>query len=61
MNPRYLGDGVYALWDGFGVWLHVGSHDAPTDKVYLEPAVIADLMRFYRDCVAPEIGAKVTE
>ena len=28
-DPRYLGDGVYASFDDFQIWLHVGSHDAP--------------------------------
>lgn len=39
----YLGDGVYGIFDGYGVWLHVGSHDHPTDKVYLEPDVLKKL------------------
>jgi len=43
---RYLGDGVYALSDGNGIWLHVGSHDDPTDRVYLEPEVLAALNQF---------------
>lgn len=29
MEPRYLGDGVYATFDGMHVWLHLGAHDAP--------------------------------
>ena len=33
---EYLGDGVYAASDGFGVWLHANSHDKPTDRVYIE-------------------------
>lgn len=36
MEPRYLGDGVYATFDGYHVWLLVGSHDQPTAKVALE-------------------------
>lgn len=42
----HLGDGVYAIFDGFGIWLHANSHDDPTDKVYLEPNVLNSLARF---------------
>ncbi len=31
----YLGDGVYAISDGFGIWLHANDHLNPTDKIYL--------------------------
>ncbi len=40
--PTYLGDGVYASFDGYQLWLHVGSHDAP-GAVAIEPAVLAAL------------------
>lgn len=38
---RYLGDGVYAYFDGHGIWLRTGHHeDAQCDnKIYLDPAV----------------------
>ncbi len=42
----YLGDGVYAIFDGYGVWLHANSHDNPTDKIYLEPDVYQALKIF---------------
>lgn len=29
LGPAYLGDGVYASFDGYQVWLHLNSHDAP--------------------------------
>jgi hypothetical protein len=35
----YLGDGVYALFDGYGIWLHANDHLTPTDRIYLEPEV----------------------
>ena len=31
----YLGDGVYAKVDQYGIWLHASSHDEPADAVYL--------------------------
>lgn len=46
MPTTHLGDGVYAIWDGFGVWLYANSHINPTDKVYLEPEVFEGLKQF---------------
>jgi hypothetical protein len=45
---EYLGDGVYACHDGFGIWLHANDHRAEfaTDKIYLEPTVLDALNRF---------------
>ena len=45
-NSDCLGDGVYAMFDGFGIWLHANDHQNPTDKIYLEPEVLAGLNRF---------------
>jgi hypothetical protein len=42
----YLGDGVYAIYDGFGIWLHANDHKNPTDKIYLEPSVLNALNNF---------------
>lgn len=43
---EHLGDGVYAIFDGFGIWLHANHHENPTDRVYLEPSVLDSLNRF---------------
>ena len=51
----YLGDGVYAIFDGFGIWLHANDHKNPTDKVYLEPTVMESLERFNYDCRREEV------
>lgn len=48
----YIGDGVYAGFDGYGVWLHANDHRTPTDKVYLEPDVLEALNRFYARSLA---------
>ena len=45
----YLGDGVYAIFDGFGIWLHANDHEHPTDRVYLEPQVLTDLIAFNKE------------
>ena len=42
----YLGDGVYAIYDGYGIWLHANDHENPTDKIYLEPSVLRALNNF---------------
>jgi hypothetical protein len=41
----YLGDGVYAKKDQWGIQLHANSHDNPTDKIYLEWVVLDALIR----------------
>ena len=45
----YLGDGVYAIFDGFGIWLHANDHKNPTDRIYLEPEVLESLERFVKE------------
>ena len=41
----YLGDGAYYEVDGFGVSLTAEDGTRATDRVYLEPATIAALLR----------------
>ena len=50
----YLGDGVYTIFDGYGIWLHANDHKNPTDKVYLEPSVMEALKRFEKDLMSCE-------
>jgi hypothetical protein len=45
----YLGDGVYAIFDGYGIWLHANDHENPTDRVYLEPSVLSALNNFAKE------------
>ena len=42
----YLGDGVYAIRYGLGIWLHANHHENPTDRIFLEPKVFEALIRF---------------
>jgi hypothetical protein len=44
----YIGDGVYVIFDGFGVELRANDFENPSDRIYLEPDVFANLERFYR-------------
>ena len=46
---RYLGDGVYAAFDGDGIWLTAENGLAATDAIYLEPEVLGKLERFAKD------------
>ena len=47
-NHVYLGDGVYAQWDGDHFILRTDSHlDCECrDKIYLEPEVLTRLCKF---------------
>ena len=44
----YLGDGVYAAFDGFGVWITAEDGIVATDAIYVEPAVLNALIGFYK-------------
>lgn len=45
MDKVYLGDSVYAEFDGYGIWLTTnnGHPDDPRNKIYLEPVVLNSL------------------
>lgn len=61
-NKEYLGDGVYSIFDGRGIWLHANDLGDPTDRVYLEPSVLQSLFefagRFYN---VPGVSTKTEE
>lgn len=41
----YLGDAVYASFDGYHIWLHLNDHRSP-GLIALEPAVYNALMQY---------------
>lgn len=43
--PIYLGDGVYASFDGYRIWLHLNAHDSPP-LIAIEPQVY-DALKLY--------------
>jgi len=45
-NPIYLGDAVYAFFDGNGIELRLNHHGSPC-LIYLEPEVVEALNRFW--------------
>lgn len=49
----YLGDGVYATWDGESVTLDLRGQD-DTTRICIEPAVLRALNRFYERCTKTE-------
>ena len=42
VNPTYLGDAVYASFDGYNICLHLESHTKPV-LIAMEPNVLAAL------------------
>lgn len=54
---RYLGDGVYASFDGYHIVLDLRGQDSTT-RVCLEPAVFDALVKFHID--ATNARAKAT-
>lgn len=41
----YAGDGVYVINKGHAIELRANDHENPTDRITLEPQVIAGLLR----------------
>ena len=46
----YLGDGVYAEFDGYAITLKANDNKFPTDEIYLEPEIFMALIRFKNRC-----------
>lgn len=49
-NHRSLGDGVYASFDGYHIWLAVNDH--ANNVVALEPAVMEALNQYARELMS---------
>lgn len=45
MNEEYLGDGLYASFDGWSIWLRAPREDG-NHRVALEPAVYVALLEY---------------
>lgn len=55
-NETYIGDGVYASFDGYQVWLRTPREDG-NHEIALEPPVLAALNAFVARIKAGESGA----
>jgi hypothetical protein len=47
-NESYLGDGVYASFDGYQIWLDTRAQE-PVNRIALEPAVYQRLTQYVAD------------
>lgn len=48
IGKRYLGDGVYASFDGFHIWIQT-LRDGYRHKIALDPEVFAALCKYAKD------------
>lgn len=49
----YLGDGLYASFDGYQIWLKASNGVTVTNEVALEPAVFAALVAYEKKLREP--------
>lgn len=59
-QPTYLGDGLYAQFDGLQVWLHA-SRDDGVHRVALDPAVFGCLLHYMSPWWAPIIDSRAAD
>jgi hypothetical protein len=52
MKPKYLGDGVYASFDGYQIWLVV---EPGSKAIALEPAVLDALNDYARRALSSAV------
>ncbi len=51
LEDRYLGDGVYASFDGYQIILDLRAQDNTT-RIALEPAVFTELLKYREDLLS---------
>ncbi len=51
IEDRYIGDGVYASFDGYHIFLDTRAQE-PVHRIGLEPAVLEELERYKTDVQA---------
>ena len=56
-NETYLGDGVYASFDGYQIWLDTRAQD-PVNRIALEPNVYYALISFVENLKHPASATK---
>jgi len=45
---KYIGDGVYVEFDGYGFVLKANSHTEPTDTIYIEPELAYQFCEIFK-------------
>lgn len=60
MEDRYLGDGVYASFDGHHIVLDLRGQDNYT-RIALEPAVMSALMHYDVECMNEQAAAEIKQ
>ena len=55
-KPTYLGDGVYACFDGYQVWIWTSDGISESERIALEPETLRSLNNYARRC-REEAGA----
>lgn len=58
-HDQYLGDGVYASFDGYHIWLDLRAQD-PTIRIGLEPSVMRKL-RQYDDMIDDKMQEHISQ
>ena len=53
-TTRYLGDAVYASFDGYQIWLCTANGIEITNRIALEPAVWQELLSYRKEIGADE-------
>ena len=48
-NRQYLGDGVYAEFDGYQIWLYTNDGYQDTNRIALEPSVFLALQTYEKN------------
>jgi len=46
-NREYIGDGVYASWDGYQIRLATDNPDNPSNVIFLDEYVLGSLYEFF--------------
>ncbi len=60
MKETYLGDGVYATFNGFAIVLDLRAQDSTT-RITLEPSILAALNEFDKASRAEAVAVAVAE
>lgn len=48
MEREYLGDAVYAEFDGYQIWLHTSNGIFDTNSIALEPETMRKLLDYHK-------------